>query len=410
MYIISCIPEFVSNIIQWLKANPVRSALSLIHALWLLGLTFIWLSQSYTYGDEFLLVQMTSGIRHIVLESEKPAKDGFLFINVAYDRELIPKLDADGFEMGNQDITDRKKLAQFFHILNQNATPHRFVLCDIFFEGDSPHDDLLLEELRRMRNIIIPFHQSNSGQWDIPKFPVQSGLADYITADTKGSFLKFRLMEDIYKSIPLIMYETLHHAEFRKTPFGYAMNGKYSLNSIVLDFRIRNSDLFQGTEGYPSAHLGELLRMSETEIQEMVRNRIVIIGDFKEEDIHGSVFGDIPGALILLNAYLALVSGDKIISAHFLIFLSVIYLIISYNIFYGKRIEEHQWIIRIIRSVIRGRFIANLLNYLLIMGAVSVFSYFIFNIHINILLIAAYLTVLGHIIRYVRERREASYP
>ncbi|RLC14577.1 MAG: hypothetical protein DRI57_14215 [Deltaproteobacteria bacterium] len=61
----------VKSAVRWLKANPVRSALSLIHALWLLALTFIWLSQSYTYGDEFLLVQMTSGIRHIVLSGSK---------------------------------------------------------------------------------------------------------------------------------------------------------------------------------------------------------------------------------------------------------------------------------------------------------------------------------------------------
>jgi hypothetical protein len=76
--------------------------------------------------------------------------------------------------------------------------------------------------------------------------------------------------------------------------------------------------------------------------------------------------------------------------------------------FYGTRIEERQWTIRIIRSVIRGRVIAKLLNYLLVMSLVSVMSYFFFNIHINILFIAAYLTVLGDTVRYVREKRSPS--
>ena len=384
---------------EWLKANPGKLMISLAHAFGLIALTFFWLNQSYTYGDEFFLVQMTSGIRHIVLKSEKPDKDDFLFINVAYDRELIPKLDGSGFEIGNQDITDRKKLAQFSHILNENANSHKFIICDIFFKEDSPHDDLLLKEMKQMKNLIIPFHKPKSDQRDIPKFPVQSGLADYEAADTKGSFLKFRLMEDTDRSIPLIMYEKLHHAEFRETPLGYAMNGKYSLNSFILDFRVRYAYLFQGNKGYPSAYLGNILLLPETEIREMVRDRIVIMGDFTEEDVHESVFGDIPGSLILLNAYLGLVNGDNVISIHFLIFLSVIYLMISYNMFYGKKIEERQWAIRMIRALIRGGFIAKLLDYLVIMGAVSVVSYFIFNIHVNILLIAAYLTVLGHIIR-----------
>lgn len=405
----------IPKLIKWLKANPVRLFVGVLHALWLLALTFFWLSQSYTYGDEFFLVQITSGIRHIVLKpavrpSSPTAHPAFVFVSVSYDKELIPKLDPDGFEIGNQEITDREKLARFFQILNQRPDAYQFVLCDIFFKDDSPHDPLLETELNQMKNILIPYHQSTSGQWAFPKFSsVKMGLADYIAADTKGTFLKFRLTEQGHKTIPLLMYEKLHHAEFRKTPWGYAMNGRYSLSSVVLDFKIRRHDLFQGEAGCPSVYLGEMLRhFPDEEILELVRDRIIVMGDFDVHDIHETVFGDMPGPLILVNAYLSLVNGDNHISLSFLIVLFFVYLLISDNMFYGTKIEERQWTIRIIRSVIRGRFIAKLLNYLLVMSLVSVLSYFFFNIHINILFIAAYLTVLGDAVRYVREKGEPS--
>jgi len=82
----------LSQIIKWLKANRLRTAVCLIHGLWLLFLTFLWINQSITYKDELFEIQLTSGIRHLFFSAEaKPESDDFLFINTAYDRKLIEK-------------------------------------------------------------------------------------------------------------------------------------------------------------------------------------------------------------------------------------------------------------------------------------------------------------------------------
>jgi len=398
----------LSEIIKWLKANRTVFFSSLIHALLMLIVTIGWLNWSITYGDEMLLIQMTSGVNRLILSiEEKPNENDFLFVNVAYDRKLIEKRE-NGVFSGNQDITDRAKLAQFFRVLNQRPDNHRFILCDIFFRDPSPDDRLLLTEMRKMKHILIPYHKTASGRWEFPIFDeIESGVADYTTTDTKGTFLKFALTgEDMRKTIPLRMYETLHSATFRKKGWLYFMDGKLSLNSVIPDFRIRNSHLNEG--GYYGEfcmNLWELLSLPDAALHELTKDRIIVIGDLKERDMHETVFGEMAGTLIMLNAYLSLVNKENIVSAPFLMALFGVYLGLSFHMFSGKTLEERQWRIRIIQRF--NRFITKLVNYSLILIAFSVFCYFIFNFHINILVIALYLTVLESV---VRKKRQALVP
>jgi len=81
MYIISCLIRYLrAHLILWLSA---------VHAILLICLSFHWLNQSLTYGDELLLIQLSSGVRYFLLDDEeKPDKKDFLFVNTAYDRTL----------------------------------------------------------------------------------------------------------------------------------------------------------------------------------------------------------------------------------------------------------------------------------------------------------------------------------
>ncbi len=186
------------------------------------------------------------------------------------------------------------------------------------------------------------------------------------------------------------------------------MNGKLSLNSIILDLRIRNSHLNEdGHYGDFFMNLWELLCLPDVLLLEMVKDRIVIVGDFTEHDMHETVLGNMAGPLILLNAYLSLVNEENIVSLPFLLTLFAAYLLISWRIISGRSLEERRWGIRMLRSVIRGRLITKLVNWLLILAALSAGLYVVFNIHINILLIAADLTALEWGVRHAREKRKA---
>ena len=461
----------ISRIINCLKSNFI-CFISIIHALWLIFFTFIWLNQSFTYGDELFMMQAISGIKNQIFNiGQKPDPKNFLFVNIAYDRKLIPKFDEDGIEIGRQDITNRENLAKFFHILNQKPDNHKFVLCDVYFGDPCPDDETFADELKQMKNILIPYHKTTEGQWELP-IPifdgVPRGIADYITADTKGTFLKFTFMEsDIHKSIPLLMYEKLHGASFRKEAFLYFMNGSLSLNSVILNLRIQNDDLHEN-EDYRRFYVNMemLLRLPEAALLEFVKDRIVVIGDFEERDIHETVFGNMAGPLVLVNAYLSLVNGDNMFSLSFLMTLFLFYLWISYRIFsdrpfgiwnYLKKpffkltaTVEHILLLKnvgaylkkkntrvlissivaavgfclflyfyfdiplnlsfiplylIIAWIIEIEFITMLTNYFIIAVIFSVFSYFVFQFSVNILFIAAYLTMTEKVVNYVRQKR-----
>ena len=336
-YMTNKIPLFINKSIILLVSK------SILNASFMLLLTFIWLNLNITFGDEILLIQITSSIKRLILKLDyKPESKDFLFINVAYDRELIDKIDENNFIIGNQDITDRKKLSNLFHILNQKENSYKFILCDIFFEDISPNDSLLYYEMNKMNNIIISYHKEN-GVYSSPIFPVSKGLSDYTTSDTYGTFLKFKLVIDqSIKTTPLIMYEKINKIEYKKKNIFNMLNGKLCLNSIIVNLRIRNFDLVKKENTYNYIHLGELLSLPTSFIKELSKDRIIIIGDFEERDMHKTTMGDMAGSLILLNTYLALVNEDNIISIDFIMLLLIGYFMISLFYFYKKRKE---WVI-----------------------------------------------------------------
>lgn len=83
-----------------------------LHAIWMLFLSYMWLNQPYSYESESKIMTVTNILKNVVLGAEdKPHKDSLLFINISYDKILIPRYDSDGFESGNVAITDRKALS-----------------------------------------------------------------------------------------------------------------------------------------------------------------------------------------------------------------------------------------------------------------------------------------------------------
>ncbi len=339
---------------------------------------------------------------------DKPNRKEFLFINVSWDKQLVEKLDKDGlFPIGNQAITDRTKLARLFQILNKKPDNHKFVLCDIFFEGSSPADSLLKSQIEQVRNLIIPYHKTSDGKLDLPLFSSQLGLADYNTI--QESFLKFSLIHsDTLKTIPIVMYEKLHHATFLKQKYFYYMNNKLSLNSIILDFRIRNYHLTGENAYYDYWHLGDLLKLAESSgdptILDLMKDRILVIGDFEDRDLHSTVLGKMAGPLIIINAYLALVNKENIISMTFLTLLFSAYFVISVNAFSSLKLAEISIIRKLYHTRI-GKTLIEFMSYLIFLGVISTLFYFAFNIHINILFIALYMKFLEILINLLKDKK-----
>jgi hypothetical protein len=364
--------------------------ISFLHSFALLPFSLIWLHTPFTYGDEKFLIKWTSVVKRMVFQlDDTPPKDNFIFINLAYEKALIPLED----HLGNEVITDRAALAKFFKILQQHPSAAKFTICDVFLQGKSPSDSLLSKSLSGVPNIVFPTHPDNNNKPEKLEINVPYAMSNYKSADE--GFVKFTLLlEDEYKTIPLYMYEKLQNRNFSPNWGLYWDNGNPCLNSVIIDYKIRTDEVLQNGK-YPVVNLSELMLMPEELIaKEFLKDRIIIMGDFVQ-DKHKTSFGVMPGSLILLNVYLSLMDGAHLISLGWLLFMIVAFTLYS-------RIIIFNWPKASSRK--SSKWFLNLLKSATLLAIISVCSYFLFNIGIQVLFLTIYTGILLFIIRLWKEK------
>lgn len=387
------------------------------HSLLLLAFTYIELKSPYTTGEELTMLQLTSGLkRKVFLRKEKPDHKRFLFISVSWDKKLIDKYDEYGALIGKQPVTDRAKIAEFLRIINQKPNNHKFITLDVFFAdsstGMSTDDSLLAAELRRTKNLLIPYHMGDSGKPNFPIFKAGLGLADY-EPTVEGLLIKFNAVNNKqYKTMPLLMYEKISGQKFKPGVLVDELGGKPVLSAFILDHRVFEEDLLTGNPPYyHKLYLNEFLKLPPDLIHEFTKDKIIILGDLDNRmDVHRTIYGEMLGPIILLNAFLALENGDNRLTWYFILFLIVGYALISFVCFNQVEILEG-WLFRWLPKWLPippyvKEMMESFASYLLYFGILSILSYMLFNFHLTILKISIYMQVLEWIIRNVRRKVE----
>ena len=408
------ISGFFSRLSKALTKRRVRLlGLSVIHATWLIFLTLLRDSLVSVLplisDEEKRMLQITSFFKHaFVLQSEKPDPNRFLFVCISWDKALMEKKDPDGFPIGTQTITDRQVIARFLSILNQKPDNHKFLLLDMRFDEETPDDSVLVAEFKRTHNYLVSYHKDNNDRPVPPVLPAKAGLADYETTSTEDrTIIKFSAIQaDSLKTSPLLMYEKLHGKQYKAGWLVDYIDRKPVLNTFILDYRILlNADSLAANSVYHHTYLGELLTLPPEEIHKLTKDRIIVAGDFEDQDIHETIYGNMPGSVILLNAFLALENGDNAVSVGFILFLLAGYTLLSYRCF-----SQHNFFEKILVSWLPvheeiKKLLADFAGYVVILILMSVISYFLFNIHLTILLLAIYLQIVDGIISFYRKRK-----
>jgi hypothetical protein len=354
------------------------------HAIVLLVLTAFWMNTDYSYGDERVLIQWSSIFKRVILNiDEDPPRDQFLFINLAYEKALIPTEDGLGTEV----ITDREKLARFFEILKRNQKHVKFTVCDVFLKGESEHDSILQQQVSGIPRLVFPTHHGDDGRPEKLDLDVPNALADYRMASE--GFLKFKLFQtDSLPTIPVYVYEKVTGRSIDRGTFYWEKNAP-SLNSVIIDHQIRSHELFEQGE-YPVVNLSELLLLPEEVIvNEFLKNRIIMMGDFNG-DTHETIYGNTPGTLILLNVFLTLLNGHHLISWWWVFFMLVGYSVFSRLMLFPENDQSK------VRQI---NWVGPLLGSMTYLSLLSVISYLIFNIHIQVLILTLYINCIRFIIR-----------
>jgi hypothetical protein len=422
---------------------------SIVNALFMTVFTFLWINNSdIITDDEEFLIKNTTGIKNTLFKMrKKPASDELLFVDLAWEKQLKEEKDEAGMHIGKRAITNRTRIAELLSYLNKK-NEHKFIILDVFFKdsADFKSDSLLQVELSKTKNILIPYHVGINGENELPIFNTPIALSDYGKDEVENNFIKFKcLYEDSIRTTPLVMYETLHGNKYTdKGLFGTSQD-RLALNSFILDLRIWRQNLVRDIEVsslsdtsggpkyqimYMSDLLGDAINpainkdlallpeeerpgvedykmISEGLVPELTKNKIIVIGDFSDTDIHETIYGATPGPLILLNIYLALREGDNLFSVWFILFLIAGFYVISYNCFSGNDflVSFLNKATRKIKQFSRASIFLNLIGYILYFIVLSVLSFFLFNIHITILLLAVYMEVLDNILSYFKKKQ-----
>jgi len=398
---------FYSQKKTWIYIVP----LAVLHAIGLIVLTLWSLSLPYTFGDEATLIQYSATVkRKIFPELDKPDKNRFMFVGVTWEKQLIEKIDTiTGLPIGYDVITNRQSLGRFLQMLNENPDNHKFLIVDVNFQDKAPNDSLLAAQLKIIKNCLVSYHKDENDAPVYPIFEAPLGLSDMQTDSWTDMVLKYHLIQgDSLKTTPLLMYEKLYNQQIEHGIFFDKLNGKTIFNSFIIDYRIRNYDLFDAPEDkrYPFFYIKDLLELPLEVFAEFTKDKIIILGDFQGYDTHPTIEGDMAGPLILLNAFLDLEAGDNILSPFFLILLFVAYFVISVKILTPNDIvtqfvEEH------FKSNMQRGLVRSLLDvsvYIFYMGILSVLSYFLFGIHLTILTLSVYMEFLERFVNWITKK------
>lgn len=400
----------------WWQRKPVIWLFCLFHGLLMLFCSLYLLSLNRTSFDEAQLIRWSfifkQSLFNKTLLNKKPPKENFFFIDVSQDKQLLEVNDG----LGNIALTDRTKLGELFELLSRYPDVYDFVLCDIIFDLKSPQDSLISASLARMPKkktllsaVILP---DSSGQLQFvrPIFDAPSALAVYRNA--KNGFFKYRLKIDSLKLLPSIMYENLDGGKVEEKNGFFYTDNQLSLNATVLDFMVLSRDIGASTGGYPKATLGELLfgRLAEDSDSAFVHNyfkdKILVIADLGGEiDTHSTAAGSQPGVLIMINAYLSLLNKTNVISWLWLLFLLFSFTGVSYVGFVGVEFKRPLWLAKMQKGSL-GSTLDRIVGVPVMLVLITLLSYFIFGLHLSILLFAIYFAVVARLIRTIKKRMQ----
>ncbi len=382
---------------------------SVLNASVMLALAISWLSLPRTFGDEAFFIKWTSLIKKSLIGiDKKPDPSTVLYVDISKSKVLLEAEDPLYEEVTGYHktiITDREQLANFLQYLGTYGEDIPIVIFDITFEDPSPADSLLQAAIDHFPFPLIGAQKLfDDGHLGTSVIQLPTGVASYLSSDNQ--FMKYPLfVQDSLPTLPLMILHLANQYTYDRQWQWPRINQHPSLINPIIDFKIRPIDLNDGSRAqentFPIRALGTLLFESDfweaADIRTLLKGKTIIVGDFKD-DMHQTVFGDLPGPLIVHNAYLTLQEGESLIQWSWLLMLFSLFFWMSWRVYIEeKKRERSQWWKN--SKTTLGRIIADSIDdtFFLVIG--TILSYILFNIHINILILLIYLKIMTYLLK-----------
>ena len=363
-----------------------KAALVLCHSVVLMLLHLVYFNQHWSLPLEYEVMMMLNKTESYIAGQGRFNEQDYLFVNTTYDQEQIT-IETEFGDAGSIAITDRQMLAQFFERISFFGNRHRFILCDILFEHNSPNDSVLKERLSAVHKIIAPRDKESTGK-DYKKLVVDvvSAPAEYITFEGLVSKIRLYSAKDRLKMLPLVMYEEVNDLRVHAGRLGLAYKGNNIPWSVYPRYFF-NTETLKRRE-IRLKQLVDVLGMGDSSFYEKVLlDKIIILGDFNK-DRHYTFVGRMPGSLVLVNSYLTLEAGlHQLGWGWFLFSIAAFALLVYFELFDKKE-----------KAYLKSRSWRKLFIHLLGLSGkcllISLISGLLFGVHITIIPVIVYLELL----------------
>ena len=389
---------------QFVRQRKAALIVSLINVIVLLLLSYFISNQAIFTGEDLNKYAWMEWIKNKcglsrVIEENKDA----VFVNVAYDKQLIDRHDDYGMSVGNVDVTDRAKLRLFFEAL-QRVDVYKYIFLDVRFEKgfDSPEDSALFSQIKRMRDIVVATH-SDIELLD-SSLSSKAAINDYPTTIIESNFTRYEYLKDDHASVALFAYRELTGKTIDRHFCFYTSNHKLSYKSLFINAPIEDWSEFNEQQLKMYYNLGNDLldNYSDHDIASLTNGKYVVIGDMVE-DMHDTYSGSKPGSVITYYAFVALMNGEQFVRYGLLFFLSLLYFIVSLSLFEVDSILEKIPYIKRSRSKF-VHFCASFLEYSFLLLIVMIGLNLLFGIATSIMLPSLYFAIQKTYINYKNEK------
>ena len=394
------IKRLYCKVAEMVKRKKIALLFSLCNVVLLLTLSYFLNNQPLFTGEDLDQYAWMEWIKDKIGISPDVDANAALFVNVAYDKQFVDIYDDYGMTIGNSDVTDRSKLLVFLKILHKTGA-YKYIILDIRFEKgyNVPEvDSLLFAEILSMRNIVIANHSDiELADSSLIK---KAAISDYFATITKTNFARYQYNYDGVESVPLYAYHELTGNTINKHGWLYTCNSRLCYNSLFVHFPIAKWNEYDEQKSKVYYNLGSdiLDNYSDSDLKKLTEGKCVIIGNMVE-DVHDTYSGLKPGSVITYYAFQELMKGRHFVNYCMMLFLAILFFLISLSLFETNPIISRLPFIRNSHSRII-HFMLDFVGYSLVLALSMIILYIIFGIATSIVLPSAYFAIQKSIIRF----------
>lgn len=317
-----------------------QTAVAAIIAMAVTAVSYFLTNLPYSFtGEADIAAKAYTVLDVLTGNDDDEVPDSILLINTFYDRELATVVDEYTDTIGNIDVVDRRKLYSLLSQLKQ-VDNYRYIILDVDFKKGyyTETDDSLFDLIATMERLVVSRHKSSTLATE--KLEPVARYADAYRSMGEVEISKEPLFvnHSDTATLPMAVYLALGGDSIKgRWPLAYSQ-GHLARRVIYPRMYVVVNEVYSTVDNFrePSyTNLGSVLRDWDMDIA--CKDKIVVIGAMTEADIHGTVRGDMPGSVVLLNTYISLCKGTQLVPWWYIGLLWLFFTLIVYQLIYGAR-------------------------------------------------------------------------